>query len=136
VRHRQTEALGLLACQRDQLGKLLSREGRRRSAAVRVRQNLEDDGLQLVVGHIGRLGGGELVGSLCPASAPTADTLRVDTQGRGLLDTPLALRGSEHDLDPLYEPAFECTGPRQPLKDETLAWRQTDRGGILHGPAY
>ena len=128
MRDRQPELRRVLAGQRDDLCKLLSAELARRARTLLVGQYIDDQRLKLLVGHfLAELRVGEARTVFAPAVSPAQDPLRVNPEGRGLLDGLFAGRRPEHDLDALRESPLDGTLSVQPLEDRALTREQFER---------
>ena len=135
MRDRQAQGLRFRAGQCDDLRQLLGGELSGRTAAVVIREQLQDHRLQLRLLDLGRGGRGEPVAGLRPAVSPPGHPLRVDSQGFGLLDGSLACGAPQHDQDSLGEAALYRPGASELLENRTLARMEHDlRCQFAHGP--
>lgn len=136
MRDRQPNLRRVLAGQRDDLRKLLRAELTRRAAALLVREHLDHQCLELLLGRFAALlSFGKPRALPVPAVPPPQDPLGGNPQRRRLLDRRPAARRPQHDLDTLRESPLHGALPVQPLKDSTLPRQQFERRSLSsHSP--
>ena len=126
MRDWQPKVRRLLTGQRDDLSDLSSRELGPNAGAVVVAEHVDDECLQLVVADRLKLGGVELVGSLCEARSPAANTLLLDAHGLGLLEADVEVDGEQDDLSARDESVLDGGRANESLKDRALTGQKSD----------
>lgn len=124
MRHRKADVFWLLAGERDDLRDLFGLELRRRSRAVVVPEDVDDQCLEIAVGHRLQLRAQHSIHFVDPTVPPSSDALYVDTEGGGLIDVPRAVGGHDDDARALDEPVRLCRGAAKPFQNGALSWEQ------------
>jgi hypothetical protein len=114
--HGQVVFGGIFAGQGNDRCHLLGGELAARAAAVLVREQLEDQFLQLAGSRPLRHRLGQAVLLVDPSSAPTTNALRVDFKLCRLLRAQPSARRHQDDADPLGEVLAQRPGPFESLK--------------------
>lgn len=133
VGHRATTLLGMFTGHGDDLGELLRREGRRRSRAQLIREQLIQQVREVLVACPLLFGLGQALLVLEPSGSPTASSLSVDTQPAPLLGVAHAFGAKQDVRAPLDQ---LCGGSRlvllPALQDGALPFGDDDRCCFAH----
>jgi hypothetical protein len=135
---RQPEFLGRLAGQGHDLRQLLGGELARRAWAGLVGQHIDDQRLELLVGHlVAPLGLRQPCALVAPTVPPAQHQLVGHAQRRCLLDRWPPVGRPQHNMNTLGESSFDGPLPANPFQDRALprkefeAWSWHSHRAIL-----
>lgn len=124
MRHRNIEIFWRLAGERDDLRDLFGFELRRGSRAVVVAENVDDQCLEIAVGHRLQLRPQQSIHFVDPTMPPSSHALHVDAEGDGLIDVPHAVGGHDNDARALNEAVRFCRRAAKPFQNSALSGEQ------------
>jgi hypothetical protein len=101
MREREAERARFLARERDDLRELFRRELGRRSRAVVVAQNIDDERIEIIVGNFLRFGAEQDSAHSRKAVTPSPNPLPIHAEPSRLFSIPNALRGPQDDASAL-----------------------------------